>query len=208
MELWGVIFGGIGGIAGLAGILYAHIAYRSSKESGKAATDANNLARDSNDIAKDAKRLAEEANEISHRSEQREIERHDVYWEGDWREPGVYLLLKRGADQAHNVVATVTADQEEQTKRAELITEEGHILEFEFPGIAAAVRREYAAYRRQIEAAASRPSGPGSPFIPGSPVMMDYHSVSKRVEWSTTRGTPKIQENNAALTAFNHFYPE
>ena len=79
MEMWGFIFGGIGGIAGLVAIVYAHIAYRGSKASGKAATDANTVARESNDIAKDAKRLAEEANEISHRAEQREIERHDVY---------------------------------------------------------------------------------------------------------------------------------
>jgi hypothetical protein len=53
MELWGVIFGGIGVVAGAVAIVYAHIAYRGSKEPGKAATDANTLARESTDIAKD-----------------------------------------------------------------------------------------------------------------------------------------------------------
>lgn len=201
MELWGVIFGGIGGIAGLAGVIYAHVAYLKSKESGKTASVANDLARESNVIAEEAKRLAVEANEISHRGEQREIERHDVYWEGDWTEPGVYVLVKRGHDAAHAVAATVTADGEEQTQRADLIVDEMSELVFHFPRLADVIRQEAAddLRRRRAEAANPRPFGPPS-------WMAHLHSGTERVEWSTARGTPRIHETQRKLESFSQFY--
>lgn len=200
MELWGVIFGGGGFVAGVFAVIYAAIANHRSKQSAKDATDANDLARESNDIAKDAKQLAQEANEISHRGEQREVERHDVHWEGEWQEPGIYVMVKRGNDEAHDVVATVTADGEEQTQRADLAVEDGHTLVYKFPSAAAAFRREVEQYRRQKEAEAASP-------YPGltSSHMWPFHRVSERVLWSTKRGTPKTHEESFPLTSFSRF---
>lgn len=201
MELWRVIFGGVGGIAGGIALIYAHIAYRSSKESGRVATGANTLARDSNEIAKDAKRLAEEANEISHRSERRDTERHDVNWEGDWRKPGVYVMVKRGHHEARAVVATVTFDGEEQTQRAEVISEEMHALEFSFPNAAVAFRRELAEDLRRKESAATHPSYMNPPAMPV------FHFLGERVEWSTIRGAPKLHLEDSGMTTFSQFLP-
>lgn len=202
MELWERILAGVGGAASALAIIYAHIAHRASRAASQAATDANALARESNETAKDAKRLAEEANEISHRSEQREIERHDVRWEGDWQEPGVFVLVKRGEEEARDVVATVWADGEEQTQRAHLILEEGARLVFEFPAIAEAVRREAAVYHRQQAADSANPcSG-----IAAAGRAAEWHNGSERVQWSTKRGTPKIHEEDRRLESFEHFY--
>jgi hypothetical protein len=81
-----LVFTTVTGVAAVVALLYAHIAYRG--------------ARRSNSIAADARQLAEEANEIATRAESREIERHDVYWDGCWETPGTYLLVKRGGDES------------------------------------------------------------------------------------------------------------
>jgi hypothetical protein len=91
-----LVFTTVAGVAAVVALLYAHIACRG--------------ARRSNSIAADARQLAEEANEIATRAESREIERHDVYWDGYWETPGTYLLVKRGGDEAHDVKATVSVD--------------------------------------------------------------------------------------------------
>ena len=203
----GLIVGGVGSAAGIGALVYAHIANANAKKSGKAADDskqlaeqANDLARESNTIATDARQLAEEANEFSRRGEARETERHDVHWGGDWDRPGVYALTKLGDDEAHAVTATVVYDGERVTQRADIITDNGHQLIFEFPTAVRDFRDEVRDHRRRREADTT---GLGL----GSTWGMNVHRVDHRVEWTTPNGNPRLHEDGG-LTMFDHFYPD
>lgn len=199
-DLLGVIVGGVGSLAAL---IYAHIAYRNAKASTKIAEDSRTLARESNEIAADARGLAEEANEFSRRSEQREIETHDVHWDGDWEYPGRYVLTKLGDDEAHNVKATVSYDGERVTQEAEVIRDSGHQLVFEFPSAVADFQREARQHVEDLRAARNVPYGLGVPSWGTHP-----HTVEERVHWTTPRGTPQHHEEEFRLSTFDHWYPD
>ena len=49
---WGLIVGAVGSVAAIAAIIYAHIAYRSSKQSTDIAKDSKHLAIEANDLAR------------------------------------------------------------------------------------------------------------------------------------------------------------
>lgn len=206
-DIAGLIVGSIGTAAGIAALIYAHVANRNARESTRIANDskglaevANELARESNTIATDARQLAEEANQISHRGEARDTERHDVHWDGDWKQPGVYILTKLGNDQARDVRATVTYDGERVIQTAELMANEGDHLAFQFPTAVADFRREVAEHirhKQQSDAYAISGLWGAHP-----------HRVEERVEWTTPQGTPKLHEDTAPLTVFDGFYPD
>jgi hypothetical protein len=199
-----LIFGGVGAVAGLIALVYAHAAFRGGNQTSQLATDANDLAKGSNAIALDARRIAIEANDYSHRAEQRETERHDVYWEGDWVEPGIYLLVKRGDDSARNVKATVYYDGNELSQSVDSLDHDGCGLEFSFPEAVADFEREVA---QRAEDKAN--NNVGLPFAMLDIERPHFHSVTERVEWMTPRGTPKLHvPKGSALESFSHFYPE
>lgn len=201
MDLWGLIFGGIGAVTGLVALYYAHSAKRGGEQTTKLATDANDLAKGSNSIALDARRIAMEANEFSHRAEQRDTERHDVHWDGDWVEPGLYRLVKHGDDAAHNVKATVTYEGETVTHTAAVVSDNEDWIDFKF---ASAV----ADFRRQVEKRA-RPATPppfGITALQSNWQSMDFHSITERVEWTTARGKPMLHAPDAYnLASFDEF---
>lgn len=144
MAVVGLVVAAIGTLAAIAAIVYAHVAYRTAKN-----------------------------------SEARATERHDVYWDGDWEDHGLYVLTKRGNDHAHAVKATVVIDDEEKTLTADHIEDEGHRLEFEFP--------RARAIAREAEREANRPrTGFESMYMP------DWHNLTVRVEWTTDLGTPRL----------------
>lgn len=112
-------------------------------------------------------------------SEARATERHDVYWDGDWEDHGLYVLTKRGNNHAHAVKATVVIDGEERTLTADHVEDEGHRLKFQFPGARAVAQAE--------EREANRPRDAfESMYIP------DSHDLTVRVEWTTDLGTPRV----------------
>lgn len=204
--LLGVVFGGIGAVAGVTAVFYARNANRSGDESKRIAGEANGLAEGSNTIALDARKIALEANEYSHRAEARETERHDVYWDGGWIKNGVvYRLYKRGDNAAHDVVATVTVDGEEQTVKAPLMQQEHGWLDFHFPGVAAQRRREAqedaAAEKRAARADAERRAWPVPLSLSsiGRPAAQTirFEDIEERVVWTTDRGTPKLHTDES-----------
>lgn len=199
-----MIFGAIGAAAGIVAIFYAHAAVRGGRATTDLAEEANKLAKGSNTIALDARRIAIDANEYSHRAEKRETERHDVYWEGDWTEPGLYVLTKRGDASAHMVKATVTYDGTEVTTTSDLIADEGDGLEFRFPTAAADFADEVSERRRRRRQKVNLPFG--VPDI-DSPAY-DYHSIRERVDWVTAQGTPKLHEEAWPLASFGSLYPD
>ncbi|OBB33064.1 hypothetical protein A5792_11590 [Mycolicibacterium peregrinum] len=186
--IWGLVVGGIGSAAGVGALVYAHIANSNAKKSSLAAGDskqlaeqANDLARESNTIATDAKQLAEEANGISRRSEARDTEQHDVCWDEGWtsKAQGIFRLVKRGDDEAHNVKATVEFDNEEVVIAEPLVANDYHQLLFRFGS--AAYDRERAAI---ADAARTRSMS----------VQARLYPVRVRVEWTTKLGTPQLYE--------------
>jgi hypothetical protein len=201
----GIVVGGIGAATGIMAIGYALVAKGAADEANQIAGDsknlageANNLARESNTIAVDARQLAEEANTYSHRAEARETERHDVHWDGEWEQPGTYVITKRGDDQAHDVKATVTADGEEVIVTADLLTDDGAILVFEFPNVAAA-------FRAEVRERARRPP---APFGMGQTWGLHAHFVTERVVWTTRLNAPQLHTSDRSLTYFDGFYPD
>ncbi|CAN5408336.1 hypothetical protein BH09ACT7_BH09ACT7_05100 [soil metagenome] len=187
----GIIFGGVGAVAGVGALVYAHIAYRAGRASGTVAERANDLANGSNEIALDARKIALEANEYSHRAEKRETERHDVWWECGWRQRsrGIYQLIKRGDDEAHDIKVTVVVSGEEVSGTYDLIAEDGEPILCQFHGAANEFRRAQAARDEAKRLGAMNPYGGGM-----SPPPLSALNIKVRVEWTTSLGTPKVHD--------------
>ena len=220
--LVGAVVGGVGGalgaVAAIVALIYAHKANKKADASNtiagaskNLAVEANDLSRESNAIAVTARELAAEANSYSHRAEAREVEHHDVRWDDGWlaRNRGIYAVIKRGDDPAHNVRVTVEFDGQEQTDSVDLMEEEGGQIRFQFRSAAAAYAAElekYQAHQAAVERhnSADRrlPFGTGlSPQIT-SPFYPEYHSANVRVTWTTALGTPKTWEQEHRLMTF------
>lgn len=195
LSVGGCVFGAIGAIAAAVALYYAHLAKRASGQS-------NDLAEGSNTIALDARRIALEANEYSRRAEDRDTERHDVYWEGGWIAKGVYRLYKRGDDAAHDIVATVTVDREEQTATGPLLREEHSWLDFHFPGAAAqrdleAAEDAEAKRRDATDEEKARQRGWPLAAVGLSRPPVRFEAITERVVWTTDRGTPKTHTDES-----------
>lgn len=206
--------GAIGGVlGGGAGLIFGIAAFNQSKASNKLAekahqvaergeqlsTKANDLATESNGIAVDARQLAEEANTLSKRAEFRETELHDVQWEGDWEEPGTYVLTNTGEHEAFDVTATVEVDGEKQKIWVASVGEGGR-LTFAFPGARQEFAQEVAKKRRrELEAARSQWGIAGSGFE-------EYcHTITERVLWKTQLGNPRTHDSTNNLAALGDF---
>lgn len=197
LSVGGLVAGAVGAIAGVWALYFS---WRAKQASG----DANDLARGSNTIALDARKIAIEANQYSQRAEDRETERHDVYWDGTWVTDGVYRVYKRGRDAAHDIVATVTVDRYEKVERAALMEDERGWIDFHFPAVAeqrAQKKRDDAAARRRAAEAVAKSS---KEIWPLSAMNLSYTGpaqgfqlVTERVEWTTDRGTPRLHTDSS-----------
>lgn len=120
---------------------------------------------------------------IAERSERRQVERHDVFWEGQWVNAGHYVMMNRGVqDTAHNVTVIVDVDEEEKTAHLDAV-EPGGQVELDFPEARAELRR---LQQRQQE-----------PTLGGIALHMpDFLSnrcfISERVTWTTALGVPRL----------------
>jgi hypothetical protein len=169
-----MVFGGVSAVTAIIAVIYAHLA--------------NNKSSRANAIASDAKVFAAAANDIAARGEAREVEPHDVHWEGSWdpRQPGRYLLRKRGNTEARDVRASVSYHGDEQVVIKASMAEDGATLVFEFRGALRDYQDEYA--ERQY-AANSAAAG----ILTAGHVMRTY-PVRERVAWLTPLGTPKLHD--------------
>lgn len=190
IALWAMGFGAVSAVAAVVAIIYAHMANRKSNDAG---------------------RLAKGAHDIALRGEAREVERHDVRWEGRWdpQQPGRYLLTKRGDAEARNVRATMRYKDDEQTVTADSVAKDGTVLAFSFDEALRDYQDEYAARQEhEYEAQqARRGAGHGIP-VPARivlPYMAPTYTVSERVEWVTPMGTPKLHEERSSATFSMYF---
>lgn len=95
LGIGGLAAGAVSCITAIGALVYAHKANTKSNKSNTLATEANDLATEANDLAKGSNTIALDARKIALHAEARETETHDVYWEGDWQQPGIYVLTKR-----------------------------------------------------------------------------------------------------------------
>jgi hypothetical protein len=106
------------------------------------------------------------------------------------------VLTKYGNDEAHDVKATVTFEDERVTVTAESVSEDGQELVFELRTAVSAFRSEVRERRQEL------PSSFGGGLMWGR----HTHRVAERVEWNTPRGNPKLHEHSGT-TLFDRFYP-
>ncbi|MEV0604713.1 hypothetical protein AB0I82_36195 [Streptomyces sp. NPDC050315] len=223
----GGIAGVIGAVTGIVGMRQAKRANNEAEKGNRLAGDANKIARAANqlavhanetsaesneiaraanDIATAANRLAEDANALAHQQNQRDVEQHDVHWEGDWVEPGRYRLITNGEDAAFDVAAVVTVDDEEKRVTQARVAPGEPIL-LDFPE----ARRAYEAEQREYaEAQARRRRSTASwPYQPTYDVAGDMrrrsHFIGERILWSTELGTPKEHQNTQPLALLGDF---
>lgn len=184
---------------------------RRALTTGEGAKDAADKA---NDIARAANVLAKEANDLFKQQDERETERHDVRWEGEFVRPGVYRLTNMGEHTAHRVVAKVIYDDEEQ--RVEAAEVPGKTaLEFELAEAENEFRKRQAKIlgihtkhrqreREQQERAASMPFLV-VPLVVGTEALeqmeigdlrRDGVWVKEYVQWETVRGNPKTHDGD------------
>jgi hypothetical protein len=174
-----LVFGGISAAVGTWAIIYAHLAVNR---------------------ANDARRLATTANDIAARGEAREVEKHDVHWEGEWdpAQPGRYLLRKRGRAEAREVRVRITySGDHEQTAEVDSMTDDGETLEFIFREALSDFQEEYA------ERDYSRMASQAGIFTAGA--VMRTYGVQERVEWLTVLGTPKLHDHHRRTTFSQYF---
>jgi hypothetical protein len=91
-------------------------------------------------------------------------------------------LVKRDDDEAHNVKATVTFDDEELMETAPILANDNAQLLFRFGSAA------YERDREKIQEALRRQS---------FSVPMSMHVVKVRIAWTTNLGTPQLYENTS-----------
>ena len=148
--------------------------------------------------ARKSRNAADQANAIALRGEARSTERHDVYWEGRWARPGWWVLVKRGGDDACNVIARVNVDGEEAIRDAALVSDDGHELTFELPEAEKAWVSEMVVIRPKLLASSGR-------ITPERVPSWYRHHVRWRVDWTTRRGQPK-HDADVLETTFIEFY--
>ncbi|GAA1100206.1 methyl-accepting chemotaxis domain-containing protein [Nocardiopsis metallicus] len=180
---------------------------------------AKEAAIEANDIARAANDLAKEANDLFKQQNERETERHDVRWEGEFVEPGVYRLTNKGDHTAHKVEATVRYYEQERRVNADEVLG-GGFLEFEFSD----AKQEYDERKAGIallqeqkrDRARARAEPRRFPMLASNNDFMGVQSdytddrqidqfrmimerVVEYVQWKTARGTEKVHDEAPML---------
>lgn len=161
-------------ITGGIGILQAHKANQAADGAMRASEEAG--------------RASADALEIARRTESRATEVSNIHWEGYWAGRGVYRLVNKGDDDAHNVRAVVTVDDEEIRGAEALVAAAGGELELRFPQANLQWQQDRAEYRQW-----ERDSGRTGPYgipLSSSIAPMFFHTIRERVDWVTESGAP------------------
>ncbi|NUW04308.1 hypothetical protein [Streptomyces sp. CAI 127] len=166
-----------------------------SREANQESATSNELAHEANRIALGANRLAREANDLFHQQERRVVESHDVHWDGQWVQPGVYRLLNDGTHTAYDVSATVVVDNEQKRVTIPQLAGGEHFT-LDFPQ----ARLTYRVERRRQEEEQQRRSRYSLP-----PVIPSFHYIEERVYWKTELDTPKEHITSHNMSGLGNF---
>lgn len=170
-----VVFGG-------TGFVLAIMAYVRAGRANDAAARSNAIAEDANALAEKSNRIAQSSVDVVAAADERAIEQHDVRWDREWADAGVFRLTNIGQHTAHDVVAQVhvLADRKHVGERAlaeSAKVEPGEHIDVECTGIRAlheAMELDYAAYVGES----------GIRLVPFQP------EVEERVFWRSPLDTP------------------
>lgn len=170
-----MLFGGTGFVLGIMGFVRAGRANAAAARSNAIAVDANTLAEESN-------RIAQSSVDVVATADARAVEQHDVRWDREWIDAGVYRLTNIGRHAAHDVVANVhvLADRKHKPHRAIAEApkvEPGEHIDVEVEGLRAlhgAMELDYAAHVGET----------GFRLVPFQP------EVEERLFWRSPLGAP------------------
>lgn len=169
------LFGGGGFVLGI-------MAFVRSGRANEAATRSNAIAEDANALAEESNRIAQSSADAVAAADARAVEQHDVRWDREWIEAGVYRLTNIGRHVAREVVANVhllpgTHAQESRSVGEVATVEPGGHIDVKVDGIAAlhgAMELDYA----------GRIGEGGWHVVPIQP------EVEERVFWRSPLGAP------------------
>jgi hypothetical protein len=176
-------------IVGIGGLVVGVISLTKAHQAKRAAERANDIASAANTISVAANLLSEEANQISRQNALLSAEEHDVDWQCDWIEPGLYVATNGGRDTATQVRIQVTVDDETVTAESTFVHHLGKIV-LEFPRALESWKEEEEA-RLSFERQARNGPRLTSPVSIFPPLSSNIHSIRNRILWKTKLGTPK-----------------
>lgn len=163
-----VVFGGTGFVLGIMAYVRA----------GKA----NAAAGKSNTIAEEANRIAQSSAEVVAAADARAIEQHDVRWDREWFDAGVFRLTNIGRHTAHDVVANVHVIEDRMHKGARSVAESVKVEPGEY--IDVEVESLRALHDAMEFAYAGSLGEPGMRMVPFQP------EIEERVFWRSPLGVP------------------
>ncbi len=111
-----VVFGGTGFVLGI-------MAYVRAGQANEAAGTSNTIAESANALAEDANRIAQSSAEVVAAADARAVEQHDVRWDREWFDAGVFRLTNIGHHTAHDVLANVYVIEDRKHKGARSVAE-------------------------------------------------------------------------------------
>lgn len=171
-EEWSAVFAGIAVLASVVGVF---IAMRANGRADTANSHAKRSAAAAEDSAAEAKRSAD----IAERSETRQTERNDVVWDGELTSTNFWVLTNTGEDDALEVVAVVTVDDQPYVQEAGTVSGRGGEIRFDL--------HEHIRNKAAKDSADTRDAAQsGIVYVPSGTL-----TIGERVLWVTPNGTPR-----------------
>lgn len=214
MDLIALLIAALSLLVSFASVVWAVHATQGSNKSAQNAIDkaeaanqlsaeANVIAENSKSIAVDSRKIGEEALAVARRTELRESDTSNIHWEGDWKEPGTYVLTNKGDDEALNVRIILTVDQEE-VRCAEESIPGGGSVEIECPQARSTYLREVREYRTKKRA--YEQGGRMSQFMmPPNTLEYTHHYIGERIDWISRTGKPGVHDEGYSLSSLGDF---
>lgn len=214
MDLIALLIAALSLLVSFASVVWAVHATRGSNKSAQDAIDkaetanqlsaeANVIAEDSKSIAVDSRKIGEEALAVARRTELRESDTSNIHWEGDWKEPGTYVITNKGDDEALNVRIILTVDEEEIRFTQESIPG-GGCVEIECPQARTAYFRELREYRSK-KRAFEQGGGMRNFMMPVNAFEYSSHYIGERINWVSSTGKPGVHDESYSLSSLGDF---
>lgn len=169
------LFGGGGFVLGI-------MAFVRSGRANEAAAASNAIAKDANALAEESNRIAQSSVEVVAAADARAVEQHDVRWEREWFDAGVFRLTNIGRHIAHGVVANVHVIQDHKHKGARSVAESVKVEPGDF--IDVDVESLRAIHAAMELAYAGSVGHSGIRLVPFQP------EIEERVFWRSPLGVP------------------
>ncbi|WIV44505.1 hypothetical protein [Glutamicibacter nicotianae] len=214
MDLIALLIAALSLLVSFASVVWAVHATKGSNKSAQDAIDkaeaanqlsaeANVIAEDSKSIAVDSRKIGEEALAVARRTELRESDTSNIHWEGDWKEPGTYVITNKGDDEALNVRIILTVDEVEIRCSEESIPG-GGCVEIDCPQAKNTYFRELSEYRSK-KRAYEQGGGMSQFMMPPNTLEYTHHFIGERIDWVSRAGKPGVHDQSYGLSSLGDF---